>query len=131
MNKASVRWIPLSILVHEQLELWRHLITILIESPTHLQELIPIPPTWIDTTNASVSGMVDICHDPIGKWFVWCYALFATTKRILVSFETPYTEIVINYLDICAFLVQLVLFIPCMALLSHILTYVYNTVSQG
>ena len=51
------RRINLSTLVHEELNVWRHLVISLAAIPMHLQEIRPNPPTWIGATDASFTVM--------------------------------------------------------------------------
>ena len=57
LRTAKGRLIYLSIPVHAELALWRHLVASLAARPTHLREIRPTPPTWIGATDASLTGM--------------------------------------------------------------------------
>ena len=70
--------------VHDELEAWRKLVFSLANRPTHLRELEPFTPLWIVTTDALESGMVEVCGDPEGQYFVWSSALYQATQARLV-----------------------------------------------
>ena len=66
--------------VHDELEAWHELFHSLAIRATHLCELEPFAPIWNGTTDASGSGMVGICQDPEGQYFVW-YSPFTLQPR--------------------------------------------------
>ena len=57
LKRATGRDVQLTTDVHDDLEAWQKLVCSLASIPTHLHELEPFFPTWIDTTNALRSGM--------------------------------------------------------------------------
>ena len=75
--------------------------------------------------------MGGVCRDPEGHYFVWSYPFSLATQAHLVSYSNPTGYATINNLDLGALLIQLLIFSPRMAPLSHIHTYVNNTSAQG
>ena len=57
LTKEIERHIQLKTNIHKEIEAWRKLVCSLANSPTHLRDIESFAPTWIETTNASGSGM--------------------------------------------------------------------------
>ena len=113
--------------VHEKLQTWRQLLVGLAHRPTNLRELLKYQPTWSGATEASGTGMGNVCRNPSVQWFFWKASFPTTNHKRLVSFENPTGYIAIKNLKLCALLMQLALFCTYMPPLSRILTQVDNT----
>ena len=71
LTKASSQHVDLTADIHDELDTWRDLVRRLASRTTHLHKLDPSPPTWIRSTNASITGMGGFFWDPEGQYLVW------------------------------------------------------------
>ena len=63
LKRAAGMHFQLTTYVHDELDSWHNLISSLARRPTHLRELHTFPPTWMGTTDTSVSGMGGFYRD--------------------------------------------------------------------
>ena len=61
LKRVTGRHVQLTAYMQNELEAWRELVRSLAIRLTHLRKLQHFSPTWIETTNASGSGMVGVC----------------------------------------------------------------------
>ena len=115
IKKAARRNVHLTSDVHDELEAWRELVCSLASRPTHIRELQHSPLTCIGTTDTSGSRMGGVFRDPEGQYFFWRSPFYLATQARLMSSFNPNGDVTINYLDIGALLMQLLLFPPRMA----------------
>ena len=71
--------------IHDKLNLWRHLIALIADPPTHLQEIRPDKQMWIGATDASLEGVGGICLSPTGEWNFWRLAVDSTASSQMTT----------------------------------------------
>ena len=130
LKTAKGRRIKLTTPVHEELTVWRHLVTSLATRPTHIREIRPHPPTWIGATYASLTGMGGVYYSPSGDWHVWRLIFSTAIRAHMITDENTNGFLTINDLELAAYIAHLHLFAPRMAPLEHISTGVDNTAAE-
>ena len=131
LKTAKGHRIKLSMSVHEELTVWRHLVASLAARPMHLREIRPHPPTWIGATDASLTGMGRVCHSPSGEWHVWWEKFSTAIQANILTNENPQGFLTINDLNLAVYIDQVHLFAARMAPLEHIVTGDDNTASDS
>ena len=124
LKRYTGRHIHLTSDVNNDMEACRELVCSLASPPTSVSYNLP-PPHGLG---------IPMNQGP--KWEGYddtqrANTLFGVTQERLVYSSNPTRDVTINDLELGAMLIQLLLFAPRMAPLSHILTYVDNTASQG
>ena len=107
LKRAVGRHAQLITNVHNKLEAWRELVRGLANRPNHLRKIEPFAPSWIGNTDASGSGMGEVCRDPDGQYFVWHFPFSQATQARLVSSSNPKVYVTINDLELGALLMQI------------------------
>ena len=130
LRTSKGRQINLSIPVHAELTLWRHLVASLATRPTHIREIIPHPPTCIGATDAPFTGMGGVCYIPSVKWHVWRLTFSTPIRASILADKNPQGFFTINDIELVVYITHLHIFSPCMAPLEHIATGFYNTAAE-
>ena len=131
LQTAKGRRIHLTTPVHEQLTVWRQMVTSLATRPTHIQEIRPHPPTWIGATDAFLIGMGGVCYSPSGEWHIWQLTYITTIRTNILTDENPKGFLTINDLEMAAYIAHLHFLAPRMKPLKHITTEVDNTAAES
>ena len=126
LKAADTRRVKLNSHVHDELNIWRHFIELLVDPPMHLREH---PLAYTGGSDASLTGMGGIFHSPSRHHFLWRLPLDRTTDQRLLSDKNPdgYTEIIDIELE--AYIAHLHNFSPIMAPLEHNFAKVDNTMA--
>ena len=107
LKTAKGSRINLTTLVHEELTVWRHLVTSLSTRPTHLREIRTHPPTWIGAKDASLTGMGGVCYIPDGDWHVWCLPCSTAIRAQILIDENPNGFLITDDLELAAYISHL------------------------
>ena len=86
--------------IHNELTLWCHLIELLAQIPTHLQEIRTNKPTWIRARDSSLEVMGGVYRSPTGQWHIWRLVLYISTNRHLLTDNNPGGGLTINDLEL-------------------------------
>ena len=112
LKRANGRRIILTTPVQKESTVWRHVVASLATRTTHLREIWLHPPTWIGDTDAYLTGMGGVCHNPNGDWHVWRITFSSDIRANILTDKNPTRFLTINNLELAAYIAHLHLFAP-------------------
>ena len=68
------------------------------------------PPTWIEATGASLTGMDGVCYSPAGEWQEWQLAFSIAIQSNIIADDNPQGFLTINDLELAVYISHLHIF---------------------